>query len=71
MFARLANGNVAPTRVIEGQGTSLSRTMHGVAYDEVNDEISIPVALGGAVLVFPPAAQKCRRSGRSRARRPA
>ena len=27
--------------------------MHGVAYDEVNDEISIPVALGGAVLVFP------------------
>jgi len=26
--------------------------MHGVAYDEVNDEISIPVALGGALLVF-------------------
>ena len=26
--------------------------MHGVAYDEVNDEISIPVALGGAILVF-------------------
>lgn len=52
MFARLANGLVAPERVIEGQGTSLSRTMHGVAYDEVNDEISIPVALGGAILVF-------------------
>jgi DNA-binding beta-propeller fold protein YncE len=48
----LANGNTAPQRVIEGQGTNLSRTMHGVAYDEVNDEISIPVALGGAVLVF-------------------
>ena len=26
--------------------------MHGVAYDEVNDEMSIPVALAGAVLVF-------------------
>ena len=26
--------------------------MHGVAHDEVNDEISIPVALGGAILVF-------------------
>ena len=52
MFARLANGNMAPERVIEGQATNLSRTMHGVAYDEVNDEMSIPVALAGAVLVF-------------------
>ena len=52
MFARLANGNVAPSRVIEGQATNLSRTMHGIAYDEINDEIIIPVALSGAVLVF-------------------
>ena len=43
---------MAAERVIEGQGTNLSRTMHGVAYDEVNDEISIPVALGGGILVF-------------------
>jgi DNA-binding beta-propeller fold protein YncE len=57
VFARLANGNVAPNRVIEGQATNLSRTMHGIAYDEVNDEIVIPVALGGAVLVFRGAAQ--------------
>src|SRR5439155_1760150 len=27
-------GNVAPTRVIEGQATNLSRTMHGIAYDD-------------------------------------
>jgi len=33
VFARLANGNVAPKRVIEGQATNLSRTMHGIAYD--------------------------------------
>jgi len=52
VFARLANGNVAPKRVIEGQATNLSRTMHGIAYDAVHDEIVIPVALGGAVLVF-------------------
>ena len=52
MFARLANGNVAPKRVIEGQATNLSRTMHGIAYDNIHDEIVIPVALSGAVLVF-------------------
>jgi hypothetical protein len=51
-FARLANGNVAPDRVIEGQATNLSRTMHGLAYDDLHDEIIVPVALSGAVLVF-------------------
>ena len=48
----MANGNVAPKRVIEGQATNLSRTMHGIAYDAIHDEIVIPVALSGAVLVF-------------------
>ena len=52
MFARLANGNEGPVRVIEGQGTKLSRTMHGIAYDPVHDEIVVPVHLAGAVLVF-------------------
>lgn len=51
-FARLANGNVAPDRIIEGQNTSLSRTMHGLAYDDLHDELIVPVALSGAVLVF-------------------
>ena len=51
-FARLANGNVAPDRIIEGQDTNLSRTMHGLAYDAIHDEIIVPVALSGAVLVF-------------------
>jgi hypothetical protein len=51
-FARLANGNVAPNRIIEGQETNLSRTMHGLAYDALHDEIIVPVALSGAVLVF-------------------
>ena len=52
MFARLANGNAGPVRVIEGQGSKLSRTMHGIAYDAVHDEIIVPVHLAGAVLVF-------------------
>ena len=56
-FARLANGNVAPDRTIEGQATNLSRTMHGLAYDPVHDEIIVPVALSGAVLVFRGAAR--------------
>jgi len=51
-FARLANGNVTPDRIIEGQSTNLSRTMHGLAYDDLHDEIVVPVALSGAVLVF-------------------
>src|SRR5438132_8962569 len=52
VFASLANGNVAPKRVIEGQATNLSRTMHGIAYDAIHDEIVIAVALSGAVLGF-------------------
>ena len=51
-FARVANGNVAPDRTIEGQQTHLSRTMHGLAFDAVHDELIVPVALSGAVLVF-------------------
>ena len=47
-----ASGNVAPDRTIEGQQTHLSRTMHGLAFDAVHDEIIVPVALSGAVLVF-------------------
>ena len=52
VFARLANGNVAPMGTIEGQKTNLSRTMHGIVFDSIHDEIIVPVALAGAVLVF-------------------
>jgi hypothetical protein len=48
----MANGNVAPDSAIEGQSTHLSRTMHGIMFDEIHDEVIIPVALSGAVLVF-------------------
>jgi DNA-binding beta-propeller fold protein YncE len=49
----LANGNAKPTRVIAGQTTKVSRTMHGLFYDDRHDEIVVPVALGGAVLTLP------------------
>lgn len=51
-FARLANGAEAPARVITGRATKLARTMHGIAYDPVRDEIYAPNALADAVLVF-------------------
>lgn len=52
IFARLADGNVAPTRVIEGGRTRLSRTSHAIAYDDKNDEIVIPNPLAEAILFF-------------------
>jgi hypothetical protein len=51
-FARRANGALAPTRAIQGQATKLSRTVHGLDYDPVNDEIIAPVFEAGAVLVY-------------------
>jgi len=56
-FARLANGNVKQTRVLMGQTTKLSRTMHGIYYDAVHDEMVVPVALAGAILTFRGGAQ--------------
>jgi hypothetical protein len=52
VFARLANGEAAPTRLITGQNTLLGRTIHGLAYDPMHDEIVAPNALADAVLVF-------------------
>jgi len=51
-FARLAEENTPPTRVLEGQKTLLSRTMHGFAYDEVHDEIVVNSPLAQAILTF-------------------
>ena len=48
----MANGNLAPRRVIEGQGTKLGRTVHGIAYDAVHDEIVVPNPLAATILIF-------------------
>jgi hypothetical protein len=52
VFARLADGAAAASRVIAGQQTLLGRTMHGIRYDAIHDEIVVPHQLGQAVLVF-------------------
>jgi len=52
IFARLANGNTAPVRVIEGGHTRLARTSHAIAFDDRNDEIVVPNPFAEAVLFF-------------------
>lgn len=52
IFDRLANGVVAPLRVIQGSQTGLTRSMHGIAVDNVNDEIIAPGNVTAAILVF-------------------
>ena len=56
-FARLANGGTPATRKIEGQKTLLGRTMHGIAYDEIHDEIVVPTPFAQSILTFRGAAQ--------------
>src|ERR1700689_2604692 len=51
-FARLAGENTPPVRVLEGQKTLISRTMHGFSYDDLNDEIVVMSPLAQAVLIF-------------------
>jgi len=51
VFARLATENSQPVRLLSGQKTRLSRTMHDVRYDEVNDEFLVTNPFGQAVLV--------------------
>ena len=52
VFARLAEGGAEPVRKIEGQGSLLGRTMHGIAYDSIHDEFTIPQQFGQAIGKF-------------------
>jgi hypothetical protein len=51
-FARLANGAPSPTRVISGQGTKLSRTMHDIRYVAKTDEFVVTNPFAQAILTF-------------------
>ena len=51
-FARLAKGGDAPKRVIAGQATRLSRTMHDIRYNEVRDEFLVGNPFAQAILTF-------------------
>jgi len=52
VFARLANGNAATVRRIEGQAAKLSRTMHSIFFDHIHDEIVVTNPFAQAVLTF-------------------
>jgi len=52
IFARLAEENAKPTRLLAGQATRLARTMHDIRYDAVHDEIIVPNPFAQAILVF-------------------
>ena len=51
-FARLAKGGATPNRLVAGQATKLSRTMHDIRYDAVNDEFLVTNPFAQAVMVF-------------------
>jgi hypothetical protein len=51
-FARLADGGNPPARRIFGQASLLSRTIHDVRYNEVDDEIVVPSPFADAILTF-------------------
>lgn len=51
-FARTADKDAVPVRAIEGQKTDLNRTVHGIAYDEIHDEMIVNQNIGQAVLTF-------------------
>jgi hypothetical protein len=51
-FARTADKDAVPVRAIEGQRTDLNRTVHGIAYDDIHDEMIVNQNIGQAVLVF-------------------
>ena len=43
---------MTPRRIIAGGATKLGRTVHGLAYDALHDEIIVPNPLADAILVF-------------------
>ncbi|MBI2817185.1 MAG: hypothetical protein HYX72_09625 [Acidobacteria bacterium] len=51
-FARLAQGNIPPTRAIAGQAALLSRSLHDIRYDAINDEILVANGHAQAILVY-------------------
>lgn len=48
----MAKENTRPSRVLGGQRTLLSRTMHDIRYDAVHDEILVTNPFAQALLVF-------------------
>jgi len=52
IFARMAKGGDMPARLLAGQATKLSRTMHDIRYDEVHDEFVVTNPFAEAIITF-------------------
>jgi hypothetical protein len=48
----VANGGAVPARLIAGQATKLSRTMHDIRYDDIHDEFVVTNPFAQAILTF-------------------
>jgi hypothetical protein len=48
----MAKGNTTPARLLAGQATRLSRTMHDIRYDALHDEVSVTNPFAKAILTF-------------------
>ena len=51
-YARLAKENQVPVRILEGQKTQISRTMHAMEYDPLHDELVVNSPLTQSILTF-------------------
>ena len=52
IFARMAKGGDAPQRLLFGQATKLSRTMHAISYSGIRDEFFVTNPFAQAILTF-------------------
>ena len=48
----MADGNAKPVRAIAGQASLVSRSTHGVAYDEIRDVFMVPQMYAQAILIY-------------------
>lgn len=49
----MSKGGESPVRMVSGQNTKLSRTMHDIRYNEVHDEFVVANPFAQAILTFP------------------
>jgi hypothetical protein len=48
----MADGNAKPVRAVAGQNSLVSRSTHGVAYDEIRDVFMVPQMYAQAILFY-------------------
>jgi DNA-binding beta-propeller fold protein YncE len=51
-YSTAADKGAVPNRILEGQNTKLSRTVHAIAYDEIHDEFVVQSNMGQAVITY-------------------